>query len=131
MEILKYQLKSVLILESELVFSTILKHIVKNLIDNSFIAQAENVAHAMTLLNVNKFDLLILDISLNNFYCTPEFIFSLKKDFATMKIIVVSTTILPDLKVYLNSGVDYFVKKTGNIKPDLSEAISFVFKPVN
>ncbi|KQC02305.1 response regulator [Pedobacter sp. Hv1] len=128
MEILEDKLKSVLILEKELVFSTILKHVVKSLIDNSFIAQAETVSAGMALLAINKFDLLILNISLNDFNCTPEFVYSIKKDFAAMKIIIVSTAILPDLRVYLNSGVDCFVKKTGNIKPDLSTAISSVFK---
>jgi response regulator of citrate/malate metabolism len=125
---LQEKLKSVLILEDEWVFSTILKHIVRNMVDGPFIAQAEDVTVAQSLLELKRFDLLLLNISLTNFYCTPEFIFSIKKRFPTMKIIVFSEVDLPDQRTYLNSGVHCFVKKIGDINTNLNEAIFSIFK---
>ena len=122
------KLKSVLILEDEWVFSTILKHMVKNMVDEPFIAQAEDVTVAQSLLELKRFDLLLLNISLTHFYCTPEFIFSIKKRFPTMKIIVFSEVDLPDQRAYLNSGVHCFVKKIGDVHTNLNEAIFSVFK---
>lgn len=127
MEILQDKLKSVLIVASERVFSTIAKHIVKHLVDDPHVIEKENIVAAEGLLESIHFDLLILDTSYHGFYCTPADLFSLKVKFPQLKIIIISTMDLPNAKAYLSHGAAAVVKKSGNIKTELSEAILAVF----
>ncbi len=128
MEILQDKLKSILIVENEMVFSAIAKHIVKFLVNDAHIVQLEDLDAAVVQLAVNQFDLLILDVSFQTYNCTPAYIFSLKKVYPDLKVILVSTLNLPNEQAYLSNGVGYVVKKSGNIKAELSAAILAVFE---
>lgn len=120
-------LKSVLILEDEAIFKMILRHIIRGFTDVPLIAQVEHLSSCHQLLETVKFDLIILDIMLNIDFCTPEIVWALHKQYPKMKILVISGIDVIDHTPYLQSGATHFIKKSGNIKSDLSTVLNRLF----
>lgn len=120
---MKENLKILIADDSELMRLVIRSFFIKHLV-NPKVMQTANLNDTYSMLDEEKFDLLILDINMPNGDSSPQTVLNIKKKLPDLKVIMFSENDKNTLESsYLEAGASGFIQKDENMSVCAKEII--------